>query len=259
MGSNCFPDRYIHLHVKKTEDGKYLTTEFPTPEIASVYVARKLADQYVQELLKSASPTFGKSSPSVFGLLFEAIVLKLLGSHHMSCRLEIRLLTGIRKKDETLSAELIKTGKPNLLVLGEHPAHIVQFNNEVDVVAAITANLSTLTLGLPRSSTFAGFDATLVVPSLRSASLPVLILLQATTSMEHPLSNKGLELLKDFSGSQHFSTIVIVYIVPDYVYERFEVQMLKREKTATPDERKSFNVAQYCMRILPNQSTGPLA
>jgi hypothetical protein len=77
--------------------------------------------------------------------------------------------------------------------------------------------------------------------------------------MEHPLSNKGLELLKDFSGSQHFSTIVIVYIVPDYVYERFEVQMLKREKTATPDERKSFNVAQYCMRILPNQPTGPLA
>ena len=88
-----FPDRYIHLHVKKTEDGKYLMTEFPTPEIASAYVARKLADQYVQELLKSVSPTFGKSLPAVFGLLFEAISLKLLGSHHMSCRLEIRRLT----------------------------------------------------------------------------------------------------------------------------------------------------------------------
>ncbi len=138
------------------------------------------------------------------GPLFEAIVLKLLGSHHMSSRLEIRPLTGIRKKDETLSAELIKSGKPRGAKQrrGADRAHIVQFNNEVDVVVANTANLSTPTLGLPRSSTFAGFDATLVVPSLRPASLPVLILLQATTSMEHPLSNKGLELLKDFFRRQ---------------------------------------------------------
>jgi hypothetical protein len=61
--------------------------------------------------------------------------------------------------------------------------------------------------------------------------------------------------LEDFAGSRHFSNIVILYIVPDYVYERFEVQKLKN-KNPTSGEKKSFEVAQYCMRILPNQPTG---
>jgi hypothetical protein len=65
-GWDGFPDRYIHLDVRETEDGKYLTTEFPTPKIASVYIARKLADKYVQKLLATTSPTLGKPQPAVF-------------------------------------------------------------------------------------------------------------------------------------------------------------------------------------------------
>jgi hypothetical protein len=232
--------------VEESKSGEYFLSGWPTPVVASRYIARKLADQYVRALLDKASPMFGSAQPTVHGLLFEAIALKLLGAHHMSCRLEIKQLTRY-KKPKILPVDLKHDG---LLVLGEKSADIVVFDHEGDALDAITADLSKLALGLPRSATFAGFDATLVWPD--PPDLPVLLLLQVTASLQHPLSDGGLELLGVFANSKQFSKIIIVYIVPKGVYAGFKKQELKADKPSKA-QAKLFAVAQYCMKILPNQ------
>jgi hypothetical protein len=158
------------------------------------YIARKLVDQYVRALLDTASPMFGSPQPTVYGLLFQAIALKLLGAHHMSCRPAIKHLPRFQKP-KLLPEDLNNDG---LLVLGEKSVDIVEFDHEGDALAAIAADLSKLAFGWPRSSTFAGFEGTLAV-SAPPPDLPVLLLLRVTRSLQHPLSGEGLDLLGVFT------------------------------------------------------------
>jgi hypothetical protein len=243
-----FPDRFVNLFVEETKDGEYLLSEKPAPRVASRYIASKLSNQYVREILDATSPLFGNPQPTAHGLLFEAIALKLLGVYHTSCRLEIKQLTHF-KQPKIMPKEL---SEDQLFVLGDRTVDIVEFNHEGDALSAITADISKLVLTLPRSSTFAGFDAMLVWPGPKGKKMPVLFLLQVTMSLQHPLSDGGLALLQEFSNSKAFSKIIIMYIVPEGVYSNFNKQSLKTKKPSTA-QLKMFGVAQYCMKILVNQ------
>jgi hypothetical protein len=236
-----FPHRYVYLHVKREEE-VYQFTEIPELSIGTRHIARKLAEKYVEELLEKTEPQWGMDHPPVYGLLFEAVALKLLSSY------SDKLLIEIRNLKKTPNSRNIK---PPLFVSGVHPwqfnmpmptdLNIVEFNAEHDVLEVMNDSLASgqFGFGYPKSTTFAGFDAVLV-SDIKGKK--VCFLLQATMAKTHPLSRGGVHVLMQFVEAGY--EVYVVYIVPTNSKD-FKKQELKKDVKCAKWEK----IPQYCMTL----------
>jgi hypothetical protein len=234
----CFPHRYVYLHVKR-EGEVYQFTETPELSIGTRHIARKLAEKYVEELLETTEPQWGMDHPPVYGLLFEAVALKLLSSYSDKLRIEIR---NLKKMSNSRNI------KPPFISGKKHPwqftmppnLNIVEFNAENDVLKVMNGSLvNGPGFGYPKSTTFAGFDAVLVFVI---NGKKVCFLFQATMAKIHPLSQGGAHVLMQFVEAGY--KVYVVYIVPTNSKD-FKRRELKKDVKCAGWKK----IPQYCMTL----------
>jgi energy-coupling factor transporter ATP-binding protein EcfA2 len=215
--------RFMHLIVPKDSDGNYLWCDYPKLELASRYVARLVADQYVTKMMHSMETQFGVQHASVYGLLFEAVVFNIIEKYNSSCEFPIQLI--FRKVEKKAKAKSSKTKSLNAVARKEESNQfpLIDENNclfqvpvgmkvkEFDTDKFQAAIERGCVLAVPRSDYFAGFDGAI---TFEQKKCKYLALIQVTTAKSHPLSRAGLSILADCYNSGVFKKIVIVFITP---------------------------------------------
>jgi hypothetical protein len=249
------PHRYVYLFVPKDETGKYqyepkhVKIGIPTWHIASI-----LSQMYITELLTNQS--FGGNLPSLRGLLFEAMVLDLIQEHTGSCQFPLNILNNLKRKFPFSDAKGHSHLGTNLQVKFPSDLTKVSFHTENFLASVSTGSV----FAQPISHYFPGFDAAVSFDQpLTSKSSPRskkaktasrrLALFQITTSMSHPLSRNGLDILTAVYESNVFQNVVIVFVVPFQNFMAFKDQHLAISSSSDNDNNLLKKTPQYCMTI----------
>lgn len=234
-----FPHRYVYLHVKREEE-VHQFTEIPELSIGTRYIAKKLAEKYVAELLEKTEPQWGMDHPPVYGLLFEAVALKLFSSFPDRVNIKLLYLKEPKSRSRNKKPPFVSGGHPWQFTVPPD-LNIVEFNAEHDVLEVMNGSLASgqSGFGYPKSTTFAGFDAVLVFVI---EGKKVYFLFQATIAQTHPLSQGVANVLMQFVENGY--KVHVVYIVPTNSKD-FKKQELKKDVKCAEWEK----IPQYCMTL----------
>jgi hypothetical protein len=263
------PHRVIYLMVNKLE-GKYQWCDEPSLIFPTRYIARLLAEAYVKAILESTKSQFGLVHATVDGLLFEAVVLDLIGKHRGACEFKIIRLT---------EGKRFHLFDRNSLVI---PNEMKSIGFDTPLFES-TISEEGCVLALPDSNYFPGFDAAISFEYSKTEEGQViekrgLVLIQVTMAQTHPLSHEGLLILESVHNLQKknenvattkrrkaevpsclFDDIIIMYVVPSSSFnESFGLQELTNPQRASERQKELFrNTAQVLMCIDVVTRNGP--
>jgi len=220
--------RFVYLMVEKDDKNAYMFESTPRLLIPTRHLVNIVADKYIYGALDVIRNMFDLQHPSVNGILFEGVALRLIEKHALSCTFHVhRSTVGVQfplmKGDFMKIPEVLET---------------VYFDDK-DFLKVITTKINVL--ALPKSQYFAGFDGAIVFQTINSKTKQnenYLAFLQVTTADKHPLSAKGLQILvaahaskiqiQDEPTKLFFKKIIIIYVLPNKAsLEPFGLQRLK--------------------------------
>ena len=235
------PHRLVYLVVEKGEDGKFQWKSVtPTLKLPTKYLTNKVAKRFVADILNHVNNMLGLKHASVHGILFEAVVLQLIGEYSAICSFNIKRLTKgcqspFLKADNFLIPEGLET---------------VGFETKDFFTDSFMKTIENrAVLAVPFSDYFPGFDASI---SFNDKNKSFLALLQITTADKHPLSVEGLKILENASAK--FKQIIIIYILP-FDKRDFILQELKSPNSATAEQKEIFKkTSQVSMWIKINET-----
>jgi hypothetical protein len=242
--------RFVYLMVEKDDNNAYMFESTPRLLIPTRHLVNIVADKYIYGALDVIRNMFDLRHPSVNGILFEGVALRLIENHALSCTFHVhRSTVGVQfplmKGDFMKIPEALETF----------------YFDDKDFLNVITTK--TNVLALPKSQYFAGFDGAIAFEAINSETKQnenYLAFLQVTTADKHPLSAKGLQILVSAHAVTHaakiqtkrrakpfFKKIIIIYVLPNKAsLKPFGLQQLK---SPVPNSIEFNNTPQVTMCI----------
>jgi hypothetical protein len=125
-----------------------------------------------------------------------------------------------------------------------------RFDAPSKIIQAMSEIKNDLCLYIPVSKTYPSIDAVLVVPTKK-----VIIFVQATVSVQHPIKLKQLhslhDLLKQKTEFENYD-YKFVFVVSNDIFDNFKLQSFLNENGKV--SKKGLKIPQYAAKILPQVS-----